>query len=242
MITVDFSRLSIKPGFKILDIGCGSGRHTGAAYMFKNVVAVGADLNFNDICRAKKRLKLHDKLGEHGGGIWRLSVADITCFPFKDNYFDLVICSEVMEHIPDHESAAREVIRVLKPGSNLVVSVPRYWPERICWALSDEYYNASQGHVRIYKKKDLESLFEYNGVKMWACHFAHSLHTPYWWLKCLVGPTRDDSLPVNLYHRFLTWDIMKKPRITQFADYLLNPILGKSVVLYFKKTTLKFSL
>ena len=236
MLTVDFSRLSIKPGFRILDIGCGSGRHTSAAYRFKNVVAVGADLNFNDVSEAKKRLKLHDKLGEHGGGIWSLSVADVLSLPFKDNYFDLVICSEVMEHIPDHESAACEVIRVLKPGCDLVVSVPRYWPERICWALSDEYHHANQGHVRIYKKKDLITLFESSGVKKWFGHFAHSLQTPYWWLKCLVGPTRDDSLPVNLYNRFLTWDIMKQPRITRYIDYLLNPILGKSVVLYFKKT------
>ena len=236
MITVDFSRISIKPGFRILDIGCGSGRHTCAAYRFKNVVAVGADLNFNDISEAKIRLKLHDKLGEHGGGIWSLSVADVKCLPFKENYFDLVICSEVMEHIPDHESAAREDIRVLKPGFNLVVSVPRYWTERICWFLSNEYHHASQGHVRIYKKRNLIAIFENLGVEKWDCHFAHSLHTPYWWLKCLVGPTRDDCPPVNLYHRFLTWDIMKKPRITRFADYLLNPIMGKSIVLYFKKT------
>jgi len=236
VITVDFNRLFVKPGFRILDIGCGSGRHTCAAYRFKNVVAVGADLDFNDVSEAKIRLKLHDKLGEHGGGVWCLSVADVRCLPFKDNYFDLVICSEVMEHIPDHESAACEVIRVLKPGCDLVVTVPRYWPERFCWALSFEYYNANQGHVRIYKKKDLINLFESSGVKKWASHFAHSLHTPYWWLKCLVGPTRVDSLPVNLYNRFLTWDIMKKPRITRLIDYLLNPILGKSIVLYFKKT------
>jgi len=236
VITVDFDRLCIKPGFRILDIGCGSGRHTSAAYRFKDVIAVGADLNFNDVCQAKKRLQLHDKLGEHGGGIWSLSVADVRCFPFKDNYFDLVICSEVMEHIADHESAACEIIRVLKPGFNLVVSVPRYWPERICWIISDEYHQANQGHIRIYKKKDLIALFEKFGLKTWACHFAHSFHTPYWWLKCFVGPTRDDSLPVNLYHRFLTWDIMKQPRITRWIDYLLNPILGKSVVLYFKKT------
>ena len=170
---------------------------TCAAYRFKNVIAFGADFNFNDVSEAKIRLKLHDKLGEHGGGIWCLSVADVRCLPFKDNYFDLVICSEVMEHIPDHESAACEVIRVLKPGCDLVVSVPRYWPERICWSLSDEYHNANQGHVRIYKKKDLIALFENFGAKKWACHFAHSLHTPYWWLKCFVGPTRDDSLPLT---------------------------------------------
>jgi hypothetical protein len=66
-------------------------------------------------------------------------------------------------------------------------------------------------------------------------HFAHSLHTPFWWLKCLLGPKRSDSAPVNLYHRFLTWDIMKRPRGTRFLENLLNPILGKSVVVYLKK-------
>ncbi|MBA4369929.1 MAG: SAM-dependent methyltransferase, partial [Desulfobacterium sp.] len=53
--------------------------------------------------------------------------------------------------------------------------------------------------------------------------------------KCFVGPTREDSVVVNLYKRFLTWDIMKKPLITRWIDRLLNPIVGKSLVLYFTK-------
>jgi SAM-dependent methyltransferase len=235
VITVDFARLAIAPGYKILDIGCGSGRHTCAAYQCDNVFAVGADLDFGDIAEAKKRLNFHDQIGEHGGGKWALSVADITCLPFKTDYFDLVICSEVMEHIHQHHRAAKEIIRVLKPGNCLVVSVPRYWPERICWLLSEEYNNSNQGHIRIYKSKKLIFLLESLGLKNWAIHYAHSLHTPYWWLKCLVGPNRNDASIVNLYHRFLTWDIMKQPRITQLLDRCLNPILGKSIVLYFRK-------
>jgi SAM-dependent methyltransferase len=236
VITVDFNRLDIQPGFKIIDIGCGSGRHTGAAYRYKNVTVIGADLDFNDLLDAKKRMLYHDDLGEHGGGVWGLSVSDITSLPFNDDCFDLVICSEVMEHIPDEKKAASELSRIVKPGGDLVVSVPRYFPERICWALSDDYYNANQGHVRIYRKKNLVDLFENTGVKKkGSSHFAHSIHTPYWWLKCLVGPTREDSVPVNIYNRFLTWDIMKKPRITRFLDTLLNPVLGKSIVFYFRK-------
>ena len=236
MITVDFSRLGIQPGHKILDIGCGSGRHTGGAYEYKDVTVIGADLNFDDLLEAKKRMNYHDQLGEHGGGSWGLSVSDITLLPFRDNSFDLVICSEVMEHIPEEKKAAAELSRIVRPEGKLVISVPRYLPERICWALSDDYYNANQGHVRIYRKKRLIDLFESSGVKKeGSLHFAHSIHTPYWWLKCLVGPTREDSVPVNIYNRFLTWDIMKKPKITRFIDNLLNPIIGKSVVFYFRK-------
>ncbi|MGD2186684.1 MAG: methyltransferase domain-containing protein [Desulfobacterales bacterium] len=235
MITVDFNRLDIRPGYRILDIGCGSGRHTCAAYRFKNVVAIGADINHADLVEAKNRLKFHDQLGENGGGIWGLTMADVNALPFEDHFFDLVICSEVLEHVSEDENAARELIRVLKPGHNLVISVPRLWPERVCWAFSSEYSNSNNGHIRIYRKKKLMALLENYGVKRWAFHYAHSLHTPYWWLKCLLGPKRNDATLVNLYQRFLFWDIMKKPKIVEWMDRLLNPVLGKSLVVYFKK-------
>ncbi len=116
MITVDFERLCIKPGFRILDIGCGSGRHTCAASRFEKVVAIGSDINYEDVVEAKNRLIYQESLGENGGGIWENVVSDIRCLPFEDNYFDLVICSEVLEHIDDHERAVSELTRVLKPG------------------------------------------------------------------------------------------------------------------------------
>ena len=235
MITVDFNRLKIKAGCRILDIGCGSGRHTCAAYGFKQTVTIGTDLSHTALVEARDRLRFHDQLGENGGGIWGLTMADASALPFKDDFFDLVICSEVLEHIPEDQDAANEIIRVLKKGHNLVVSVPRFLPERICWALSSEYRNSNNGHIRIYRKKKLFALMENGGVKRWALHYAHGWHTPYWWLKCLVGPDREDAALVNLYHRFLSWDIMKKPKPVRWMEKLMNPLLGKSLVVYFRK-------
>lgn len=196
---------------------------------------MGVDINFDDVVEAEKRLNAHQELGDHGGGECGVSVADICALPFSDNFFDLVICSEVLEHIQDHKTAVSEAVRVLKPGKTLAISVPRYLPERICWALSDNYHTVRNGHVRIYKKKTLVNLLESAGLTQWAFHFAHSLHVPYWWLKCLVGPEREDCRSINAYHRFLVWDMMKKPWITQFVEKMLNPILGKSMVLYLQK-------
>ncbi len=235
MITVNFERLSLAPGDRILDMGCGSGRHACAAARLEEVHVVGLDVNEDDVREARNRLFYEQDLGVQGNGAWAVMVADILCLPFESGAFDVVICSEVLEHIPRHGVAIDEILRVLRPGGHLVVSVPRRLPERICWALSDDYYQANGGHVRIYRKKTLAALLKKAGTRLRAFHYAHSLHTPYWWLKCLVGPTREDSPLVNVYHRFLVWDMMKKPLITRFLDYLLNPLLGKSLVLYLRK-------
>ncbi|MFH1153410.1 MAG: methyltransferase domain-containing protein [Pseudomonadota bacterium] len=234
MLTVDFNYLDLKPGQRILDIGCGEGRHTAGACDQSKVFCVGADMNPDDLVTSRKRLELHTRLSGSMAA-WALAAADITGLPFADSSFDTLICSEVLEHIPHDAMAMAELNRVLKPGGCLAVSVPRQWPESICWCLSSDYGNVPPGHIRIYRKKQLIRQFTDFGFSLTRVHYAHSLHAPYWWLKCLVGLDNTRSVVVNAYHRFLVWDMMKKPRITRIMDRILNPILGKSVVLYFTK-------
>lgn len=70
-------------------------------------------------------------------------------------------------------------------------------------------------------------------MRMLGAHHAHALHTPYWWLRCLVGVSREDHPLVAAYHRFLVWDIVRSPRLTRAVDRVLCPVLGKSLVVYF---------
>ncbi|WP_028314609.1 class I SAM-dependent methyltransferase [Desulfatibacillum aliphaticivorans] len=235
MITVDFKRLKLKPGSRILDVGCGQGRHTCEAYCQPGITAVGLDLNPSDVAQTRGMLCAMDDAGMGGGGTWQVFSGDCTCLPFENDFFDAVICSEVLEHIPNNKKAAAELVRVLKPTGVLAVSVPRYTPEVICWTLSEQYYNTPGGHIRIYTRKSLLKLIEGVGMKYRGGHFAHSLHTPYWWLKCAMSLDNEDARAVRLYHRFLVWDIMKKPWLTRALDKLLNPFIGKSCVYYFTR-------
>ena len=64
-------------------------------------------------------------------------------------------------------------------------------------------------------------------------HHAHALHAPYWWLNCALG--QREHCPSRLYHRLLVWDIMRRPWLTRVTEQALNPVLGKSLVIYADK-------
>jgi hypothetical protein len=128
-----------------------------------------------------------------------------------------------------------ELARVLRPGGSMAVTVPRCGPEFVNWALSDEYHNVPGGHVRIYRYRELVARLERTGLTVMGSHHAHGLHAPYWWLRCLVGPTNDDHPAVAAYHRLLVWDIVKAPKLTRYSERVLNPLMGKSLVVYLLK-------
>ena len=54
----------------------------------------------------------------------------------------------------------------------------------------------------------------------------------YWWLRCAVGPAREDHRLVRAYRRLLEWEIVRAPRVMRALERLLAPLIGKSYVLY----------
>jgi len=115
------------------------------------------------------------------------------------------------------------------------VTVPRWFPELANWALSDEYHTVPGGHIRIYRASVLTARLQAAGLPVSGRGYAHGLHSPYWWLRCLVGVGDDRHPLVRAYHRVLCWDIERKPvvsQVTRALDAALTPVIGKSLILY----------
>jgi len=235
VLTVDFTKFPINPGDRVLDLGCGAGRHAYEAYR-RGARVIAADLDLKELPGVGDMFGAMRAEGEAAPPAQAAAVAaDATRLPFPDGWFDAVIVAEILEHVPNDTAALREIARVLRPGGAIAVTVPAWLPERICWALSTEYHNVPGGHVRIFTRAELTAKLTAAGLNPTGGHHAHGLHSPYWWLKCAVG-VHDDAHPaVRGYHQLLVWDIMRKPPLTRLAEAALNPVIGKSLVLYARK-------
>jgi ubiquinone/menaquinone biosynthesis C-methylase UbiE len=115
-IAREISSLTSLKGKTVLDVGCNVG---GGIVVLSELGAecVGIDLNKDDLSICRQRLNMH-KLN-----------ADILCadgyqMPFNKEQFDVVICTEVLEHVKDRKTMIREMSRVLKKGGLLYLSFP----------------------------------------------------------------------------------------------------------------------
>ena len=235
MLTVDFDRLGIHGGTKVLDLGCGRGRHALEA-LRRGAEVIAADLDDAALAEVEVMAAAMTEGGEVSpGGSLSVRRADALRLPFDSGAFDVVIISEVLEHIPDDRAVIGEVHRVLRRGGQAAVTVPRNGPERVCWALSAEDHGNPGGHVRFYRGDELLGRLCGAGLVPRGRDHAHALHSPYWWLKCAVGVRRDYALLPSLYHRFLVWEMVRRPAWTRLVERALNPLVGKSLVLYMSK-------
>ena len=235
MLTVDFDRLGLRPGDRVLDMGCGAGRHAFEMYR-RGADVIALDQDADELAVVREWFTAMKEAGDVPDGAEAdVKEGDALALPFADGEFDRIVAAEVLEHIPADLQAIAELARVLRPGGTLAVSVPRWLPEIICWQLSDDYHNTPGGHIRIYSDKELIGKLANAGLDYQGKDHAHGLHSPYWWIKCAVGVKNDDHPLAKAYHKLLVWEIVKQPKVLELAGKVLDPMIGKSLVLYFRK-------
>ena len=237
MLTIRFDRLPITNDTLFLDAGAGFGRHAYEAAR-RGATVVALDYGHDEVTGTRNTFAAMAMAGEidsaRFGGAIR---GDATRLPFANESFDCVVTSEVLEHIHDDVAALSELVRVLKPGGTFAATVPSWLPEKINWMLSEEYHApfVVGGHVRIYTTDELRAKISEQGLRISSQHRSHGLHSPYWWLRCAVGPANDSHPLVRPYKKLLEWDIMRAPFATRALDAALSPMIGKSYVVYADK-------
>lgn len=237
MLTVRFDQLGVRSGDLVLDAGAGFGRHAFELAR-RGAQIVALDYAAEEVVATRAVFGAMVDAGEipleRYVGVLR---GDATKLAFADSSFDRVITSEVLEHIQSDVDAIAELVRVLKPGGTFAATVPTWFPEKINWMLSDEYHAPKSigGHVRIYTATELKAKLRTAGLEVTGSHHAHALHSPYWWLKCAVGPRRTDHSAVNAYQRMLEWEIVNQPAPMKVLERVLAPALGKSLIVYGRK-------
>jgi len=234
MVTVGLDLLGLRDGDWLLDAGCGEGRHSWVASKRNHSTIIAFDTDWESLEKNKYTLALLKQKGEVNSNSHLLQ-ADITSLPFKDGAFNRIICSEVLEHIPQDRQAVRELIRVLDSDGAMGVSVPHYLAESICWMLSKDYYGFPGGHIRKYKSRQIAALLRSSGLNIYAIRRNHALHSFYWILRCLFGIKRGNASLPSLYHKFLTLDIDNKHKARRWLESFFNLIIPKSIVIYTRK-------
>lgn len=136
--TVDVER-------RLLDVGCGTG--TMLIHLRRYGCTYGVDMDHEAVGFCRER------------GLHTVAQATALDLPYEDGAFDLVTFLDVLEHIPDQDSALVEARRVIRPGGFLMVAVPAY---RFLWGAQDE---VSQ-HQRRYTAGQLKERIESAGLRV----------------------------------------------------------------------------
>ncbi len=233
---IDPQKLCLSPSALVLDVGCGTGRHLLELSRLRGSF-VGLDMSREDLRKMRYLVHLTAKERPVVATIGAVQ-GDGERLPFADGLFDCVICTETLEHVPDDRVVARELVRVLRPGGVLCVSVPAERSERLLWKLSSEYRNTPGGHVRIYRRDDISRLLDESGARPFAMDFRHSLESVRWIVHSVIDKDFHKSGTMT---RGIRW-LLDRPshrnwRALAWCDALGNRVLPKSIVLYGRKAT-----
>ncbi len=154
--TASLIRKYRQPGDKILDVGIGLGRLTAR---FPELDRYGMDISLSYL----------EKAAEKGIKVCYAKVEDM---PYTHNFFDVVVCTDVLEHVLDLNLAIRQMLIVLKPGGYLIVRVP--YREKLAHYL-DKSYPYKYSHLRFFDEYSLALLF----TKVFNCTVMESSYVLY---------------------------------------------------------------
>ena len=123
-------------GKTVLDAGCGVGRYLEVLQQNQSPMIVGIDFIWNMIDKARKKINLDSSVYLH--------VGQLECLPFRDEKFDFVLCTLVLGHILELESAVTELVRVLRKNGTMIISSFHPYGQLLRWVRSFQVTQSSK--------------------------------------------------------------------------------------------------
>ena len=172
------SRLGLKANpLEIYDLGCGTGHNLVMLQELGHATGVDMSADALAYCRTL--------------GCTSLVQGDLTALPLPDACADLVVASDILEHLDDDVAGAREIVRVLKDDGRVVITVPAF---RWLWGPQDDVSH----HKRRYTRPELVRLLEGAGLELQKItYFNFLLFTPIWLGRLLIKLSRANVVSEN---------------------------------------------
>lgn len=143
--------LKIRATDTVIDVGCGEGGIIAfCAQQGSEVIFV--DMDEGKLAATEARVK------QSPAHAYRAIASDCDPIPLPDGSGDVVICTEVLEHVSDPRKFLSELIRVTRPGGQLLVSVPDSRSELLIGVTAPDNYFEAPNHVRVFAADELKSL------------------------------------------------------------------------------------
>lgn len=216
----EIARLMLEPQVQVLDVGCGTGANLRLLDTFDFAAVVGVDSS------PIAQFHCHQK------GLGPVYLGDIRDLPFEDKSFDLVLATDVLEHVGEDDAAVRQIHRVVKPGGHVLVTVPTF----MClWGFQDI---VSQ-HKRRYRLNEISARLRAEGFEIRSRYYFNFLlflpiltaRKTMKWLK----PRIDSEAQLN--NRVLNWILLKILALDVACARVIRPPFGVSALIIAQRPT-----
>jgi SAM-dependent methyltransferase len=217
----------------VIDVGCGDGGFTGFC------AKQGAEVIFIDHDEVKL-VDTQERVKRAATGAYQAIVSDCAPIPLNDGVGDIVVCTEVLEHVPDPLIFLKEMVRVAKRGARLVITVPDARSETFVAATAPESYFQEPNHIRIFYADEFRDLILQAGLTIEDHQFRGcfwSMYMPLTWLTTTepdAGLPLDNPDPITVHWTKL-WQLVQQHPDGAKIRNALNSLLPKSQCIVARK-------
>jgi ubiquinone/menaquinone biosynthesis C-methylase UbiE len=216
----------------VIDVGCGDGS------LIAFCARQGAEVIFVDL--DEQRLAFTEQqVKASPAHAYQAIHSDCNPIPLADNTGDVVICTEVLEHVDDPRNFLAELVRIAKPGGQLLISVPDARSEQLIGATAPPAYFQAPNHIRIFAEGELQQLVIEAGLEIEQEQWFGGFWSMYLALSWLTAES-PQSLPIDNPHPItdhwtrLWLEVQKHPQGKVIRD-TFNQLLPRTLSIVARK-------